>query len=665
MITTPPKTVGLLGCGLIYQQVRQQLEQHCVLLTLKLEDFALAEQTCALFLSIHDTWQPRTQSILNRYSLQWRIPWLRAYVGWGQGVIGPCVFPWESGCMTCAETRQLAAREDAPHCIALNKYLSNACLQPSPHASWLTSFSQEILTALLVEEVTTFLKASEHVRTRNALITLQLDTCQLRLHRFLPDPRCPDCQLLPEDTAAAAMLTLQPQQKLTPSTYRVRTLTPELQRLQKLYADKQTGIIRSLVKDNDSPNASATATIGIDRGRRSEMGLGRTMSYEASQCAAIAEALERYGGRIPGGKRTSVRASYRELGQQALDPTLLGLPSPVQYALPGYPYSPYHHDRVYNWIWGYSWQRQQPILVPERYIYYDMSTEDTPDRRFAYETSNGCALGSCLEEAIFYGIQEIAERDAFLMTWYTRMRVPRLDLSTTTDRSSNLLIERIEAMTGCTVYAFNTTLEQGIPSFWVMGVDEQDRPAHPKVVCAAGAHLHPEKALASALSELGALLIVMKKRYQDGQQRLASLIADPYAVVEMDDHALLYCLPEAFERLHFLYHSSHYQTMPAAFASFYEREPGWDLHADLSELLTRYAASGLDVIIVDQTTPEQRAGQFCCVKVIIPGTLPMTFGHAARRISGLPRLSTVPYMLGYAAQPLTDAEINPYPHPFP
>jgi ribosomal protein S12 methylthiotransferase accessory factor len=48
-------------------------------------------------------------------------------------------------------------------------------------------------------------------------------------------------------------------------------------------------------------------------------------------------------------------------------------------------------------------------------------------------------------------------------------------------------------------------------------------------------------------------------------------------------------------------------------------------------------------------------------KVIIPGTLPMTFGHHNRRPHDLPRLYEVPPGLGY---PRPDG-INPYPHPFP
>ena len=52
-------------------------------------------------------------------------------------------------------------------------------------------------------------------------------------------------------------------------------------------------------------------------------------------------------------------------------------------------------------------------------------------------------------------------------------------------------------------------------------------------------------------------------------------------------------------------------------------------------------------------------------KVIIPGMLPMTFGHHLTRVTGLDRVYTVPMTLGYTNEPLTNEQLNPHPHPFP
>jgi ribosomal protein S12 methylthiotransferase accessory factor len=50
------------------------------------------------------------------------------------------------------------------------------------------------------------------------------------------------------------------------------------------------------------------------------------------------------------------------------------------------------------------------------------------------------------------------------------------------------------------------------------------------------------------------------------------------------------------------------------------------------------------------------------VKVIVPGALPMTFGHGNRRVHGLLRLLEVLRLLGYRHRALLPQEVNPHPH---
>jgi ribosomal protein S12 methylthiotransferase accessory factor len=50
--------------------------------------------------------------------------------------------------------------------------------------------------------------------------------------------------------------------------------------------------------------------------------------------------------------------------------------------------------------------------------------------------------------------------------------------------------------------------------------------------------------------------------------------------------------------------------------------------------------------------------------VLIPGTLPLTYGHRRRRLRNLPRLLTLPHRLGHIDAPLSPADVNQLPHPF-
>jgi ribosomal protein S12 methylthiotransferase accessory factor len=679
MTSTQNKRIGCLGSGRLYQAVLSYLQQlkYQLVHILSVEDLAKQAPECSMILYCDDQWHFQTQHEINRLCLTVGVPWLRAYCEFGIGIVGPCVDPSKAGCVACVELRRRAAlcQQDERE-------------QQTREQTWLTSYSLEVLVQLVVQEVFAYLNTPDRVQTHRASLYLDLHTLHCQRHRFLPEPECPACGKLLPDTPEAAIITLQSRRKLSPSTYRIRSLKAHAREIFETYVDEKTGLVPTLVKSSSYSVAMVIAWIGISCGaeKHSQMkGIGRTLTYEQSLLAAIAEALERYGGQRPKTKRTAIYASYRELGEQALEPTTLGLYTAEQYALPGFRYVAYHHDLICPWVWGYSFQHKRPILVPEHIGYYGMLRLGTShqtgavetalaeprapvpiDNAFVYEISNGCALGNCLEEAIFYGILEVAERDAFLMTWYAQLSVPRLDPRSATDPEVSLMLEHIEHASGYTIYVFNTTLDHGVPCCWVMAVDEQDRNGVPKALCAAGSHPNPEQAVLNALQELE---IMVKRPFDDFQEqrgKALEMLFYPLSVTEMEHHSLLYYLPEAFERLSFLYHSpGSPQTFQEAFGEFYRCTPTLDLRDDLTALIDHYSRHGIDIVVVDQTTPEHAAQDFRCVKVIMPGMLPMTFGHKYRRHTGFRRLYHLPAQLGYRDGPLTDADINPHPHPFP
>jgi ribosomal protein S12 methylthiotransferase accessory factor len=609
-----------------------------------------------------DAWDCRGLEDIQALCAAHRVTWLPVRTELGRAVIGPLHIPGEPGCVRCAELRRSVADEHSGARDALRQKYPRLAEQPSP---WLTAAAVRTVAALTADEVTGPDPRSS--RTRCALLYVALDSLAVSTHRFLPDPQCPACGAFPDDSAEAARITLRPRPKPAPGAYRVRSLgASDVAGLRETYVDGQTGLIQHVGTLASGGLAVAVAALRTRHQPRAELGWGRTSHYRRSEIVAVLEALERFGGMTPGGRRTVVRASFAEVRDRALDPRTLGLYPSERVAEPGFGFPPFDADRTCGWVWGYSFGRQEPILVPQGYAYYSTHLTDPDDPLFAFEISNGCALGSCLEEAILFGLLELAERDAFLMTWYARLPVPRIDLSSARDRSIPLLARVIEANTGYQVLAFDTTMEHGIPSVWAMAVPPPGA-EQPALACAAGAHLDPELAASHALCEVGPLLADLINRYPDVRARSRALAGDPSQVVTMDDHCVLYADAEAAARLGFL-------TAAELSRSFADIQARCDIadafrHADLTDDLTevmrRLGQHGLDVIVVNQTTPEHLADGFCCVKIIVPGLLPMTFGHHNRRTHGLPRLLEVPRLLGYRDHALRPDEINPHPHPFP
>lgn len=663
------RPIGLIGQGLISQNLKRYGESISQIVPLTAESSPQQLATCSMIVYCSDTWSPRTLQEINRRCLQAGVALLPVYTQFAEGIIGPCVLPQKQGCTSCAELRKAGAAPSEADRKLVSRYLSQ---EGTPLASqpWLSSFSLETLAALTSEEIATYLRKPGQIRTGCALLSVSLATLECRRHTFLPFPSCPDCEQLARDSAEMAVVALQAQPKADVLTYRIRQPVANAEQILSTYVDQRTGLVSSLLTENT--NFLPVASSHLSSEAEATTGTGCTLRPEQSQVVSVLEVIERYAGLRPRSKRTMIRASYHQLaqdGQQVLDPTTLGLHSAEQYEQQQHNHScrhlvPYHHDLVCHWVWGYSFQKQAPLLIPEHCAYYGIpASEENP--AFVFDVSNGCALGNCLEEAIFHGMLEVIERDAFLLMWYARLQVPRLDLGSLTDPTIRLLLEHLEYHSGYTIYAFNLTLGHAVPCLCVLSVDEQDRPGMPKAFVAAGSHPHPEQALLKALRECAMFLAFPRRLDQQSRAQALEMLADANRVQKMEHHPLVYYLPEAFERLHFFYRTTHQQTFQEAFRDVYHRAPEhMDLRDDLESLVNYYLKRDTDVIVVDQTAPEHHFCGLRCVKVMMPGMLPMTFGQNNRRVTGLKRLYQLPCTLGYQGHSLTLAEVNPYPHPF-
>ncbi|MCX4744062.1 TOMM precursor leader peptide-binding protein [Kitasatospora sp. NBC_01287] len=586
-------------------------------------------------------------------------------------VIGALVRPGVPGCDQCLAARRAGARADAAEDAALL----------AAHGTRLTGSASPLLTPLAADLAASLAlgRLAEAGPAARAVTVLRLADLRISRHTFLPDPHCPHCGALPEDSRTAAVIPRVARPKPDPSVLRVRDLRTATAELEALLADDETGVIKGLRTRGLHTLPFAEAKVGPPESV--DGGYGRALDFHSAKVTAIAEALERLGGGRPGGHRTAVRASHRELAAQdpagVLDPASVGGHEPHRYQQPGFPFQAYHPELVMPWVWGYSLTRERPVLVPESLAYYRLGRHAPGSRPFVSEISNGCALGGCVEEAALYGLLELAERDAFLLTWYARLPAPALDLRTARDRRIGLLADRIHERTGYRVEVFDVTGAEGVPSFWAAAVDTERQAgavgtseAHrPSVLCAGGSGLDPERGIFGALHELVTAIEAYRIIYPQRHADAVRMREDAEQVRLMDDHALLYCDPVAARRLDFLLapdgHPPRERRNVRELADRYAWPRHADLRADLDELVGRFAATGLEAIVVDQTTPVHTAAGLSCVKTLVPGLLPMTFGHHLRRIAGLDRVRAAPLTLGHAERPLTAEEVNPEPHPFP
>ncbi|MCH0538181.1 TOMM precursor leader peptide-binding protein [Streptomyces sp. MUM 203J] len=577
-----------------------------------------------------------------------------------QAVVGPFPAEGRRACGLCLDRRWQAVRS-----VPLREALeSGGATRAAGEYPYVTPFAVEALAALIA--------APRREASFPQVRLLDLETLQTRAFPLVPDPECPACGETCPDTPAAAELRLQPRPKHRPGSFRVRDigtydLPPEP------YVNPVCGSLGpSVIQDVGSPSTSAT--IGCFSMRSGEylretFWGGHADTFAQSVRIGILEGLERYAGMRARAKRAGVRDSLdglRARGAHALDPRACGLYSDAFHrANPRV--TPFRPDREIPWVWGYSLRDHRPVLVPEVLTYYHAPGLEN---RFVQESSNGCASGGCLEEAVYCGLMEVVERDAFLLTWYGRAALPEIDPRTSARPATRAMVDRLE-MYGYEARFFDTRITFPVPV--VTGVAVRPDGGVGRMCFGAGAGLDPEAALAGALCEIATDSVNLQGRTERDWERLRAMADDFHRVEALHDHPMAYGVPEMGDHAHFLIGEPGAPRPPKrSFAELYgdgAARPAPpvsdDLRDDLEHCVTAVTDAGFDVVVVDQTMPEQRDLGLTTVSVIVPGLLPIDFGWTRQRALGMPRLRTALREAGLRDRDLVPADFNPAPHPFP
>ncbi|WP_406209835.1 TOMM precursor leader peptide-binding protein [Kitasatospora sp. NBC_01560] len=499
---------------------------------------------------------------------------------------------------------------------------------------------------------------------------LDLETLRVTTVPLLAEPLCPVCataceadgEAVGETDGEGPVLPLLPRPKPGPDAYRLRPPGSYALPAEAL-ANPVCGVLGAGTwPDVTSPTTAPVAGSVFMRGYAGLTDVtwsGQANSFRASRDLAFLEGLERYAGTHRRRTGAMLVDSYRNLAGEALDPRDCGLYAPRTYREDPM-VSPFDPERPIPWVRGYSLRDARPVLVPARLCYYSAGLAAD---NFVFECSNGCAIGSCLEEAVLFGLLELIERDAFLLGWYGGARLTEIDLDSCGGGALRAMVDRA-ALQGYEVHAFDNRVDLTVPVVTGLAVRRDGGPG--TLAFAAGAGFDPGQAVESALSEILTYLPHLPGQVRERPDELASMAEDFGLVRRLPDHAALFGLPQMAR-----YADSYLE--PPAVRSLDEVYEGWekvrprspDLLDDLLFCRDELVRAGFDVIVVDQTSPEQRRLGLRTVCTIVPGLLPIDFGWSRQRALGMPRLRTALRRGGLRESDLTDGDLRLVPHPFP
>jgi ribosomal protein S12 methylthiotransferase accessory factor len=386
---------------------------------------------------------------------------------------------------------------------------------------------------------------------------------------------------------------------------------------------------------------------------------GQSNAFGLSKLLGLLEGLERDAGSVPRANVAPIVGSYRDLADDALDPRDCGTYTDEVYASSDL-LEAFDPDQPFEWTWGYSLRDERPVLVPHRVCYYGSGSGAG---RFVLECSNGCASGGSIEEAILFGLLELIERDAFLLGWYASANLTEMDIVDSADPVTRIMLDRARLL-GYRVRLFDNRIDLAVPA--VTAVAERVDGGPGLLAFTAGASLDPDTAIAGALSELCTYIPTLQASYLQRPDELEAMAADYDLVAKLSDHAALFTVPKMRE--HALRYVEPGRRVPKdeLYADWERVRPrSDDLLDDVMFCRDELVKAGHDVIVVDQTSSEQRMVGLRSVCMVVPGLVPIDFGWSLQRALHMPRTFTALRCAGLRSADLSPADLHRVPHPFP
>ncbi|RSN72800.1 MAG: YcaO-related McrA-glycine thioamidation protein [Thermoproteota archaeon] len=216
---------------------------------------------------------------------------------------------------------------------------------------------------------------------------------------------------------------------------------------------------------------------------------GKGINKTLAKISAIMEGYERYSAEFKEcDKEITIKGTYASLSSKfnILDPDELILPKDTLSS----------KDLVLRWIKGFDLINDEEIYVPVSSVFHPY----TPDGDFhLFKTNtNGLAAGNTIEEAIFHGLMEVIERDAWSIAEVCR-RGGRI-ISAEGSHIVKSLIDKFES-SSVHVILRDITSDIGVPV--VAAISDDIKLKDPALLTMGfGAHSDPEISAIRALLEV-------------------------------------------------------------------------------------------------------------------------------------------------------------------
>lgn len=310
-------------------------------------------------------------------------------------------------------------------------------------------------------------------------------------------------------------------------------------------------------------------------------------------------------------------------------------------------------DGPYGWVLGKKIPSLEDVYVPSQLIYFTYRRQ-LREGLIRLPISTGAASGTAYSAAIYRGLCEVIERDAFIITYLNKLPRSKIPLHKSENikvkkileivDNYNLQIKSFDISTDIGVYVFLTTIcdDTGIASAISVGMK-------------------------SGLDPTGTLLGSMQEAFhsrawiRNKKDQFIGKKSDLMKPLVLLERALLWSSIDSLKNLDFLLNS----TKETVSIDDYEDRSTETSAGNLAKTIESLRDKGYDSYFVDITPelPSIKNTKFKVVMTIVPELQPMHLDERYPYLGGA-RLYNVPVKLGYLKKSNNQSDLHKFPHPF-
>lgn len=403
------------------------------------------------------------------------------------------------------------------------------------------------------------------------------------------------------------------------------------------------GRFGDLIAKSDSGRTSRTADSGF-AGASFE-------SYDKAAMRCLGEAVERT---CLGFYKKSglVFGSFRELGEGAINPREFVNFSEEQLKDKKNSRCRFDDDSKFGWAWGHSLIDGRKVLVPAQLVHVPYKYEmGEPIIRLPIST--GAAAYTERDEALYRGVCEVIERDAFMIHYLNSLSPPVIDLAASADDDLRK-IDKMFKRYNLELYVLDVATDIPVPTFVSLIIDRTG--VGPAVTISNKTDLNSKKALIGSIEACTRIRSATRYiRYMQRYQDLTNAKQHEFNVRSIQERLIFWSPREMAEKINFFTRGKR-KSFEATLAP---EKSG----KRLEKVLEYFRKNNLEVIAADLTIPEAKRLDFFTFMVLIPKLQPLYLDERYRYWGGK-RLQEVPVKLGYLKKPKSEAEFNQTPQPF-